>query len=325
MSGSSKASKTSKTIENETERTASLKAYDEVVMRGHEANVCIKKESFGLTTRMLLLINSMAWNKVVEFSIKKLVILWCPTVEPGNLSTINLEVSYYLGEEVDDLRADETVVNLRGRISESLKAVVFPTKSILKNKNDAFFMPWKFAAKLDDCMGIDKDATMGILKLWCMLDMTLKPKFNRVASRAYIHPIIEWTNDYYPYYVPFYLIKAVRGIKPMLWRDTAQYKKFAREVIPHTDNTVILPASYLTLMQILSKADIATMNDITKNCHLRQGGLCTCGDNMDKFLASALLNNNGKCNNHGAKYDDITNQVYTGHITTAEGALDIVF
>uniref|UniRef100_A0AAU7E1A8 Movement protein n=1 Tax=Sambucus betanucleorhabdovirus 5 TaxID=3141833 RepID=A0AAU7E1A8_9RHAB len=325
MASSSKVSKTAKSIDQETCRTAALKAYDEVVLKGHEANVCITKESFGITTRMLLLLNTLAWNKVVEFSIKKLVILWCPTVEPGNLSTITLEVSYYLGEEVDDMNADETVVNVRGRISESLKAVVFPTKSILKNKNDAFFMPWRFSARLDDCMGLEKDATMGILKLWCMLDVTLKPRFNRVTSRPYTHPVIEWTNDYYPYYVPFYLIKAVRGIRPMLWRDTPQYKKFTREVSSHTDSRVISPSSHLTLMQILSKDDVSRIYDISKNCHMRQGGTCTCGDHMDKFMSSVLLNNNQKCTNHGSKYDEICNQVYTGHIQTAEGALDIVF
>nr|UTQ50628.1 MAG: movement protein [Tomato betanucleorhabdovirus 2] len=325
MSGSQKSTKTAKTIGNHQERTAAFKAYDEVVLKGHEANICIKKENFGLTTRMTFLINSIAWGKVIEFSIKKLVILWCPAVEPGNLSTITIEVSYYLGEEVDDLNADEVVVNVRGRISESLKAVVFPTKSILKSKEDAFYMPWKFSAKMDDCMGVEKDATMGVLKLWCMLDMKLKPKFGQMLSRPYIHPIIEWTNDYYPYYVPFYLIKAVRGIKPMLWRDTLQYKKFKREAAAHTDSRLITPSQHLTLMQILSKDDVSCMYDISKNCHLRQGGTCTCGDGMDKFLASVLLNNNGKCTNHGNKYDEICNQVYTGHVQTADGALDIVF
>uniref|UniRef100_A0AAT9VWH2 Movement protein n=1 Tax=Beet betanucleorhabdovirus 1 TaxID=3064197 RepID=A0AAT9VWH2_9RHAB len=325
MEGSAKQTKTASTIANETERTAALRAYDEVVLKGQDANIWVRKESFGLATKMILFLNNITKSKVVEFSVKKLIILWCPAVEPGNLSTITLEVKYYLGEEVDDINSNDTVINIRGRICEALKAVIFPTKSIIKSRDDAFYMPWRFNARLDDSMGLEKDATVGVLKLWCMLEVKLKAGFHRMESRLYIPPKVEWTNDYYPYYVPFYMVRAVRGIKPMLWRDTIQYKKFMREVAAHTDSRVILPANYLTLMQILSKDDVSMMYKISQNCHARQGGTCTCGDSMDKFLSSALLNNNGKCANHGTKYDEICNQVYTGHIQTVEGAIDIVF
>ncbi|AZN18350.1 putative movement protein [Zhuye pepper nucleorhabdovirus] len=306
-------------LELDKAKPSKFTAFNSVNICGNPANVKIEKKNFVFSTQVMLFLQGLIWGNDAEVFIKQIIAVWCPTVEPGALSSITVTMSYDLGNEVDDLEADEIVVQVTGAIAEPLRVSVYPTKPIIKAHDQAFYMPWSATAHVDGIMESENQAILGVLKLWCDVDVNMFKPRNRSRSSLYRSPEVAWGNVHYPYYVPLYLIKKARGIMATTWRDTDQYRLFKKEIIAHIDTTVVRDASHLTLMQIMSKEDVGNARELTTGCHLYEGGFCTCGDKVTKFLSSVLVNNNKRCMNHGKLFDKILVDIMTGHTRKLEG------
>lgn len=297
-----------------TPRPSKFTAYNSVLVTGSPANVKIEKKNFVFSTQMMLTLQSYLWMKAQELRISQIVARWCPRVEPGNLSNINISVEYYLGEECDDINADDTVISIRGRISEQLSVIVFPTVTIIKAAEHALFIPWTITAETDDVSQDEHAVVLGELQMWCKIEMTglsLKPKSRHPIYRP---NVVLWSNVHYPYYVPFYIERKVRGIGCILWRDTENYKRFMSDIGKHFDGRTITDKDILPLMQMMSLADSSEFHRMTEQCHANRGGLCTCGESVMGFLSSVLMNNNGRCLNHGVEFDSAAHSILTGKV-----------
>ncbi|DAF42451.1 movement protein [Bacopa monnieri virus 2] len=306
-------------------KSSKFTAYNSVLVTGSPANVKIEKKNFVFSTQMMLTLQSYLWGRAQEIKISQINARWCPRVEPGCLSTISISVEYYLGDECDDLNADDTILSIRGRISEQLAVVMYPTATIIKAPQNALFIPWTVTAEADDIAQDDKSIVLGELQMWCKVELSglqIRPKTKNPLYRA---NTILWSNMYYPYYVPFYIERKVRGIGAVLWRDTKNYEKFMREVGKHFDGRTISDKDILPLMQSMSQADCEEIKRLTDTCHATRGGLCTCGDTVTGFLSSILINNNGRCLNHGTEFDNIAHAVITGKIRQVASVCSIKF
>ncbi|DAF42299.1 TPA_asm: P3 [Plectranthus aromaticus virus 1] len=300
-------------------------AYNSVLITGAPANVHIEKKNFVMSVRMLMTLQSYLWGRSHELTISKIITKWCPRVEPGNLSTINMRISYYLGDEEDDVNADDTILCLKGRISEQLVVVVYPTVTIIKAADRALFIPWTVSVDADNVTCPDSSIILGELKMWCKVEMT-GLSFRSDSERVLYKPnVVSWSNLHYPYYIPFYMEKKVRGIGTILWRDTEQYKKFQEDVGKHMDGQVITEKDTLPLMQMMSLSDYKEVSKKTEPCHSNRGGLCTCGEGLTRLLASILVNNDGRCLNHGEEFDIAAKSVLTGKIKTVSHLASIKF
>ncbi|DBA08163.1 TPA_asm: putative cell-to-cell movement protein [birds-foot trefoil-associated virus] len=324
--GSKRGSKTPQGAINEPPSvTSKFQTYNFVEIRGERGNVRVEKKNMLFATQVTLFFQRILWGTAAELKIKNIICVWHPLVEPGTVASVNLKLAYELGEETDDLTAEETVVSAVGRISEAIRIEVFPTQPVLKTADMAFYVPWSAEAEVSDTTSNGNGGVLGLLKIWCNVSIKGYRSTDRTNNKIYQPPIIDWSNLHYPFYIPFYMMKKVRGIHSTLWRDTEQYRRFKSQVLKHADEKMYDEQKHLGIMQILSKDDVTEIGKIAVNCHSHQGGYCTCGDMVNRFLASALLNNHNRCKDHGTLFDSVARDIMTGNIKLVNGHPKINF
>lgn len=300
-------------------------AYNATPVFGSAENIRVEARDFLLHTQFMLLLQNVLWDKAAVINITKIVILWCPLIEPGHLSEITLSVKYDNGGEEDNINDDDVVVRTWGRATEQLMVTVYPSTPVIKVKSHAFYNPWSIDVDIRDCTTTGRRNMIGIVKTWCHIKIKTFLSHKKTTMKEYVCPDVKWSNVYYPYYVPFYVMQKVRGIDPVRWRDTLQYLAFANDVKAHVHHLSSAEGEVLGLMQILSKEDLAVLNNLTKDCHIRKGGTCTCGSKPSQFLASVAKNQTGHCANHGQIFDDIAVSILTGNTKTIPDAQHIRF
>lgn len=317
--------KKAKSVDVPESKAAKFTAFNSVEVIREHASLRLEKRNMLLSTQVALFLQGLLMQRAAEITLKKIICVWCPHVEPGLSAAVKISVSYNLGDETDDMNAEETIISVTGLISETLRVDVFPTKPIIKTADMAFYIPWSVSADIPDAFADCEHAIVGTLKMWCQIGIKTYFSKKKPETRTYKEPLIQWSNLYYPYYIPFYMMKKVRGLHSVLWRDTDLYKKFKAQIGVHLDEKLYPEGRHLAIMQTLSCEDASKISEITANCHINAGGFCTCGDKVGKFVASALANNHGRCNDHGAIYDRIGRDIMTGNIKMISGHPEIKF
>ncbi|YP_010798378.1 movement protein [Cardamom vein clearing nucleorhabdovirus 1] len=275
-------------------------AFQERAIKGGKTNMAIEEDNVLLTTRLMLMLKSLLAFHPIEIDIKKIIINWCPLVEPGTLTSISISVKYQIAEEEGMVSRDSSIVFAKGRISEDLSVTIHPTRPMMYSFRGRMTIPWSVHIETEDIHDASaSDNILGIIKIWCPLTISRQSSKTRQKARIYQSPTIQWGNIHYPYYVPYVIMRHVRGLVPLEWEKTEQFKHFKEDVLYHTDNSVIPDHTRLSVMQTMSYNDITRIAEMTKDCLLNKGGeYCSCKNAVSDYMKECCANKDDQYNAH---------------------------
>nr|BDX35621.1 putative cell-to-cell movement protein [Cnidium virus 1] len=301
-------------------------AFQATPIRGEATDIEIKTDHFLFSTRALLYLKNKLSLGALEMNIQKIIISWCPLIEPGALSSIKISVSYSMASEIQEQRDNTTIVQLTGKISEHHKVEVYPTHPLLYPKGGRLSIPWKCHVEVDGIMDDGTSRILGLVKIWCPVRTQPFLSSNKFPIKAFKAPCVEWSNLHYPYYIPYFLTKRVRGLSAVDWTKTEQYTRFSKEVLVHVGAEVLPAEKYLSVMQTMSLQDSIDIINMTSGCSLNKGvSYCSCKHAVSDFIVTCLANKTDGYDDHQVIYNNLVTGLNTGRIKSALAVTEPTF
>nr|UTQ50586.1 MAG: movement protein [Taraxacum betanucleorhabdovirus 1] len=285
-------------------------------IRGQVEGLVLKKDDMIFSNKLRSLVIKNLLNQSLKVDVSRLIIRWSPLVEPSTESTLCISVSYDMIEDSSELTNKDMICVVKGKIAETHQITIHPTKSLIFERGSKFRFPWIIDIDTDNIMQDASSPVIGLIKIWCFMELSAHDPMQRVVAKRYVQPHIEWSNEYFPYYIPAWVCRRVRGADAANYQKTLAYLTFGTEIRPHCSPVVLPPECVVHMMQTLSHDDVNKFHEITKDCNLRKGGsFCSCKSNADKFVTEVLANSKQTYAQHAMLFSNIEHQTSSGRMS----------
>lgn len=231
-----------------------------------------------LYTKNLLRFNGL------EISIKKIHVLWCPTIEPLCSAKVTMKLMYHNSGVLEEGEYDKSLcASATGLACEQLGISISPCCKTYYRKGKADALPW--SVELDtNCTSSENETIIGFLKIWFPVTITETEMETKIHSKMFCPPKLSCSNVFYPYYSPFMIFQTPRGFSITGNLNEHRSRSFSEEIISHVSDGQLTDEELWTIKNILTYQDLEPINKIKSACHQENTGDCVCGPEFHNLI-----------------------------------------
>nr|UZG94632.1 putative cell-to-cell movement protein [Paris yunnanensis betanucleorhabdovirus 1] len=293
---------------------------------GSCGEIRVKKQDMTLSSKMKAMFWSCISSQGISLNVTKFVARWCPSIEPTSETTLKLTLAYDILDDNTDLMDKSTLLTLTGRMSEVHQITWYPSRPMIYTKSAHMRFPWSLKIDTGDIDQQPGSPILGVIKMWCHVEIGPYSTSKRTKSRMHTPPHIEWENRNFPFYVPIWCQRQARGITTSAVDKTLQYNRFNHDVMRHVSSGVIPSAEAIPIMQTMTQDDYNELLSLTESCLLSKGGsYCNCGKQVSDLVSGIISNRSSKYNNHTSKIQKYTTNAKSGRYQQVPIIDDVAF